>query len=208
MIWTGDSFLGFLESLTNIWNEWELRTNAASRETLHHTTFTIGSTYVTWFFLYIMSEDGANTWSLIKLGEVTTRQHYSEMHGVWYKTMHWTSCTKLTTPISFSIATSFSNCLGYLSKSSPSANWVGLTNMEAMTTSFCDRAARAREICPGIRNEQNVHVMNFEHRLKNNTSEAVRLINRYLHEGHPLSGQSQQIQMDRVISAPNVWTRW
>ena len=73
------------------------------------------------------------------------------MHGVnWYKTMHWTTCTKPTTPTSFSIATSFSNCLGYLPKSSPSANWVGLTNMEAMTTSFCDRAARARDICPGI----------------------------------------------------------
>lgn len=41
--------------------------DSGMEKNVYHTIFTVGSTYVTWFFLYIMSEDGANTWSL-KIG--------------------------------------------------------------------------------------------------------------------------------------------
>jgi hypothetical protein len=54
----------------------------------------------------------------------------------------------LTTPMLDSKSTSFSNCLGYLSRSSPTPNCVGLTKMDATTTSFWDRAARISERCP------------------------------------------------------------
>ena len=159
MIWTGDSFSSLFESLT-------IRLERISTSTGHTDD---GEECTTKHLPWVrrMWHDFSCTYyqRMVQThGPWMTKWKYITIRFGWnavflQQTQKQSMCsttfaTALTTPTSLNMATSFSNCLGYLSKSSPSANCVGFTMMEAITTSFCDRAARASERCPRSKIEQ------------------------------------------------------
>ena len=107
------------------------------------------------FSIHIIGCWGKDVILLVRIRNIIMRKCHDKVDTIKLKSR---VCYWLTTPNSPSNSTSFSNCLGYLSKSSPPRNCAGFTNMEATTISFSARAALANDKWPNLQNTRLVYV--------------------------------------------------